>query len=353
MIEEEFKKIFGRDATASASAPGRVNLIGEHTDYNGGAALPTALNRHVDVALAKSASDFHHIYSSIHAATASRRPGEPANDGWSDYAVGALYAAEQLGLINGAVELAIASDIPPGAGVSSSAALVTAILRACANMCSINLDPLKIAETARAVENTYIGVPCGIMDQMAVGLCVPGQALALNALDFSYDVIDIPDAFEFVTLHSGISRELSDGRYEQRFEECRQASSLLKIDNLCLAPLSNISKLGDTSPTLQRRARHVISEQGRTLAATQALRDGDHLGFGQLMNESHKSYSRDFEASTPEIDKIVETASELGAIGSRLTGGGFGGCVVSLVQKGTGEAWIERMIERHPNAWAP
>lgn len=346
MIANEFYERFGRDGAATGKAPGRVNLIGEHTDYNGGAVLPTALNCCVEVVIAPGAQSAHRIHSTEYQETITRPVGDAATGHWSDYVAGGLHVAEQYGLIGGAVDISIGSNIPPGAGVSSSAALITAVLRACSELAGIKMEAVKVAEMARAVENTYIGMPCGIMDQMAVALTLPGQALALDTEDLSFEVINIPESFQFITLHSGITRKLSDGRYAQRFEECQRAKNILGTENLCNAPLHLIEKLDDVSLTLLRRARHVYNDNIHTKSAVKALRDGDIVEFGSLMNKSHASYSGDFEASTPEIDAMTAYALEAGALGSRLTGGGFGGCFVSLVKIGTGDLFMSAMQDR-------
>lgn len=348
---DDFTKTFGRNPLIAASAPGRVNLIGEHTDYNGGAVLPAALKRRIQVAIAPNDSDRVEIKSTRFDAKIERPVGDSKRGDWTDYAMGALWKADELGWLKGGVYLHIESDIPDGAGVSSSAALITAILRACSITAQVSTTPVEIAKHARAVENDYIGMPCGIMDQMAVGLADYGKALALDTSDLSFDVIDIPDSWGVAVIHSGVRRELADGRYKARFEECQQAADALGTQRLCRLDQAQVAQMQSLPENLLKRTRHVLTEHKRTVEATAAMRENDFATFARLMNESHRSYSQDFEASTPAIDELVNDALNLGASGARLTGGGFGGCIVALVEAGKLDAWSEALMARNPNAW--
>lgn len=346
-----FSETFGGAPLITASAPGRVNLIGEHTDYNGGAVLPAALQRRIHVELARQTAPTVTIKSTRFQDLIERPLGDSKRGDWTDYAMGALWKAAKLSWLNGGVQLHIESDIPDGAGVSSSAALITAILRATARLGDATPTAVEIATQARAVENDYIGMPCGIMDQMAVGLADHGKALALNTHDLSYEVIDIPKDWGIAVIHSGVRRELADGRYKARFEECQAAADFLETEQLCLLNQAQVKALANMPDPLRRRARHVVTEHKRTLEATEAMKTGDLDTFAALMNESHRSYSQDFEASTPVIDDLVQDALSLGAKGARLTGGGFGGCIVALIQQPKLEDWITQLLDRHKNAW--
>jgi len=350
-LAANFIDTFGHAPTATATAPGRVNLIGEHTDYNGGAVLPAGIDRTVQVALAPNGTSSVQIKSTRFEDLVKRPVGDGARQTWTDYAMGAVSKAEALGWLSGGANLFIDSDIPDGAGVSSSAALITAILRAAAENARVAPDPVSIAQHARAVENDYIGMPCGIMDQMAVGLADSGSALALNTRDLTYEVIEIPSAWTFAVIHSGIRRELADGRYKARFEECQKAADALGTETLCLLNPAQLAAITTLPENLQKRARHVTSEHQRTLAAIKAIKGSDKNKFAGLMNESHRSYAEDFEASTQEIDALVADALETGAKGARLTGGGFGGCIVALVETDMASRWIRDFLARHPGAW--
>lgn len=347
-IRDKFETQFGQVAVAFGVAPGRVNLIGEHIDYNGGTVLPTALSKQVNVAVAPNTSNKYHIFSEGYDTQLTRPVGDPAIGHWSDGIVGATAKAAELGLAAGGFDIYVTSSIPAGAGVSSSAALMTALLRAYLSYADVMLGPVALAKAARAVENDYIGVPCGVMDQMAVGLTKFSEALALDTKTLATDIIPIPENWRFVVIHSGISRALSDGRYEARFKECAEAAQRLGIEHLCDATLDMI----ETLPTPQRdRTKHVVSEHARVLGAINALNAADAPAFGKLMNESHASYTDDFSASAPEIDALVRDSIDLGALGARLTGGGFGGCTVSLLMLDQIDAWREALLQRHPNAW--
>jgi len=346
--EIQFEAIYARAPTGSATVPGRVNLIGEHIDYNGGTVLPTTLDKTVTVVIAPNDSASHRMRSAGYEGETVRPINEPASGDWSDGTMGALAKAAELGWIRGGFDVLVSGNIPGGAGVSSSAALITAVLRATRTHAKAELDEKTLALKAREVENDYIGVPCGIMDQMAVGLAGIGEALALNTVTLETEVITIPEDWRFVTIHSGVSRKLTDGRYETRFTECQSAAEALKTEHLCQVSLADLSSLPDP---LAARARHVISEHQRTLAAIDALKATDAARFGKLMNESHASYAVDFEASTSEIDALTKDAIALGALGSRLTGGGFGGCTVSLVMADKADVWLEALLAMHPKAW--
>jgi len=348
-IGEYFKQRFGRRITAQASAPGRVNLIGEHIDYNGGTVLPMALSCTCTVAIAPNESDTLNIASDRFDDIAIRPADDPANAHWSDHVVGAMQKATELGFIKGGFDIYVESTVPGGAGVSSSAALSTAVLRAAmAHNGHASISPTELAMAARAVENDYIGVPCGIMDQMAVGLLQPGEALALDTKTVTTETVTVPNEWTFIVLHSGTNRKLSDGRYEVRFTECADAAKALNVEHLCDAPLESITSLPEP---LANRARHVITEHTRTRAAIKAMKAGDINTFGALMNESHASYSKDFEASTSIIDTLVDTARQEGAIGARLTGGGFGGCSVCLLPAKEAKDWQARILDTHSTAW--
>lgn len=350
-VFEGFERAFKRAWSASGTAPGRVNLIGEHIDYNGGMVLPTPLKNKTDVAIAANADDAVRIQSDRFEDMVERAVGAGKSGHWSDYVMGAIAQASQFGWAQGGFDLYIKSDVPDGAGVSSSAALVTAVLRALMIHADADLDASQLAMAARKVENEFIGVPCGIMDQMAVGLVDYGEALALDTAKVETDVIAIPPGWSFVTLHSGVHRKLSDGRYRERFEECAAATAALGTRWLCQLSDMQARQIKELPEALAKRARHAVSEHKRTLWAIGAMKAADATSFGKLMNESHASYSKDFEASTPEIDYLVKDAVAQGALGSRLTGGGFGGCVVSLLPSDRADAWTQKMLTRHPNAW--
>lgn len=323
--------------------PGRVNLIGEWIDFNGGWVLPAALPLGVTVTLAPSGQQTDTVRSAQFEGISHAALDQPARDHWADYVFGALQAARAQGWLEGGAEIQLDSDIPAGAGVSSSAAVTVGVLRAAA---PDGIDPTRIATLARQVENRFVGVPCGIMDQMAVAHTGPGEALALDTRNLDFQRLAFPKSWRFAVLHSGVERQLADGRYGERREACLTAANALGLDHLCDA--KDISSL----PSPQRAiARHVVGENVRTRDAISALKTGDAIGFGVLMNQSHASLRDDFQVSTPEIDALVADAIELGAGGARITGAGFGGCIVVLLPESADETWTQALLARHPKAW--
>ena len=335
--------------TYSASAPGRVNLIGEHTDYNGGLVLPAALSVGLEVELEPCSGDEIEVISSGYDQPEVRSLAEDASGSWSDPCVGALREAKSLGMLNGGARLQVRSTIPEGSGLSSSAALIVAVLKAARAAAASDLDDVEIAVAARRVENEYMGVPCGIMDQMAVALATPGTAMALDTRALSYDLVDLPAGYEMVVVHSGLTRKLTDGRYATRKVECDEAKAFFETDDLCLLDQS-VVEAADLGDIPKRRALHCLTEHARVLDAAKAMQAGDMVAFGSLMNESHISMRDLFEISLPEIDALVQSAVDLGALGARLTGGGFGGCIVACLEVGKRESWLEALLARHPSA---
>lgn len=335
---------------STATVPGRVNLIGEHTDYNGGMVLPAALSVSLTATLMPRDDRRISVSARGYPGSAERSLDEAAQGHWSDPAVGAVREAVSLGLLNGGATLSIHSTIPAGSGLSSSAALIVAILKAARSAADADLSDLDLAVAARRVENAYIGVPCGIMDQVAVAIAQPGQALALNTATLDYTLVDLPRSHAMVVIHSGHTRKLTDGRYKARKEECDAARVAFGRDDICLLDPDAIEAADGVESIIKKRARHCATEHRRVLAAVKALKGGSIARLGTLMIASHASMRDDFEMSLPAIDALVANAVDLGAVGARLTGGGFGGCIVACVDNNLREDWQARLIERHPKA---
>ncbi|MEP5938346.1 MAG: galactokinase [Erythrobacter sp.] len=336
-------------ADFSARASGRVNLIGEHTDYNGGMVLPAALSVGLEVTLSPCPEQTANIESTGHDETVMRPLSEPASGHWSDTALGALREAQSLGLLDGGARLSIRSTIPAGSGLSSSAALIVAILKAARDAHGSGPNDVDLAIAARRVENDFIGVPCGIMDQMAVALATPGTAMALDTKSLDYSLVDLPADHAMVVVHSGVTRKLTEGRYKERKLECDEAKQHFGTDDLCLldpAVIENSSLTGGA----KLRAHHCATEHLRVLSAVEAIMAGDVAQLGRLMNESHVSMRDFFEMSLPPIDALVDSAVDLGAAGARLTGGGFGGCIVACVANEKREDWLGELLSQHPDA---
>lgn len=326
--------------------PGRVNLIGEWIDFNGGTVLPMALSQSVDLEMHANEGAHDRVQSAQFRDSIDFGINAPAAGHWSDYVRGALQYARRMGWLSGGQDVKLDSTIPVGAGLSSSAATIVATLKA-ASAHVTGIDPAEIAAAAKAVENDFIGVPCGIMDQMAVAVGTTGSVLALDTRDCSYQIIPVPAGWTFAVIHSGIGRALADGRYKARREECLLAAEALGAAYLCDGDPEAARAL---PADLARRARHVISEGRRSLEAITALRTANQASFGALMNASHASLRDDFEVSVPEMDVMVRDAVDLGAAGARLTGAGFGGCFVCLIETRLADAWWTSLKSRHPGA---
>lgn len=337
-------------AKLTAYAPARVNLIGEHTDYNGGMVLPAALSIGMTVELMERDGDTTHIRSAQFEEPVARNLNEAASGHWSDPVVGALKEARAIGLLNAgkSADVSISSAIPPGSGLSSSAALIVAILKALASPNQERQDVL-IAKDARRVENGYLGVPCGIMDQMAVALATPGTTMALDTKTLDYRLLPLPKTHELIVLHSGIYRQLTEGRYAIRKQECDAAKAHFKTDDLCLIDPDDVSASALEEPA-KSRALHCATEHRRTVQAAKALEADDMAALGALMNQSHASMRDHFAMSLPPIDALVNDAVNCGALGARLTGGGFGGCIVALVENGQRADWLNALLAKHPEA---
>lgn len=351
MISDNFKSLSGSPPDISGFTPGRVNLIGEHIDYNGGRVLPTALDLGVTIALSPRSDGQIQIGSDKFEDIAKRTLSDPAADHWSDYITGALQLAHAEGFGPKGANIAVTTNLPFGAGISSSAAVTVCTLRAIRDISKADLSDTQIAVLARRVENDYIGMPCGIMDQMAVAIARPGQALSLDTESLAYDLIDLPKTHHMAVIHSGVFRQLNEGRYKIRKEECDEVKTAAGRDDICSLSDAELAALEHLPDAIFRRARHCVSEHRRTVAAAQALTHHQMDAFGALMNESHISMRDDFEMSVPAVDALVTDAQSYGAMGARLTGGGFGGCIVACVAKDELDAWRDKLLAAHPNAF--
>ncbi len=353
---ELFYELFGVRAQVEACATARVNLLGEHTDYNHGLVLPTQLPQrlHVLMAAAEGAAagglriaSVAHDAQRGHASTPvfSRRLAEGRQGHWSDYGVAAL--AEAAASMDGALPslcVLIDSDIPMGAGLSSSAALEVALLRAVRSMmqgahAESLWDDYELARMAQRAENDYVGMPCGLMDQLVLSLGTMGSALFIDFYDERAAVwrgvpLFAPDAAVFSVHYSGLSHELAHGSedgYERRRNECERAAAALGVEHLSACSIDELVRHEEgMDGVLVRRARHVITENERVKLGVQALERDDVVSFGDCMNKSHESQRDDFEVSLPQLDAMVACACACGAYGARLTGGGFGGSIVVL-----------------------
>ncbi len=341
--------VFGQQAHATCFAPGRVNLIGEYTDLIGGNVLPMPLSKGITVTAGPASSGIH-VFSTAEESKIEINLSEGRKGHWADYLAGPLVMAQKAGAKIPPMNLMVDSDLPAGAGVSSSAALEVATLKALFQFTSAKVTDADVALLAQKAENEFCGVKCGIMDQMAVSVGERGQALALNCETLAWDQIKLPSAWSVAVIHCGEARQLTDGAYNERRSALDSAAAELGPEPLRNQPVSASDRLSD--PLVARRVRHVLSEQTRTLAATDALRSGDMDRFGALMNESHESLRSDFEVSTGGLDRLVGAARNAGARGARLTGAGFGGCIVALISAAERDDWWHAVSSACPAAWA-
>ena len=342
-----FEQAFGAKPARTSKTPGRVNLLGEWIDFSGGLVLPMALPLGVTIGASPNGTEEDVIASEAFEGEARFAIDAPKAGHWADYVRGALQAARKKGWAKEGFNIALSSDVPHGSGLSTSAAVCVGTLRAVRAGASSAPETTEFAVLAREVENDFIGVPCGIMDQMAVAHALPGNVLALETGSLEFQQIALPEDWHVSVVHSGVSRELADGRYAQRRNECLMAAKAMGVVELCHGDLVAIN---DLSSPFDKRARHVISEDVRTRAARDAIKANDRNLFGELMIKGHNSIRDDFEIVPEEVDAIVSDAVQFGADGARQTGGGFGGCIVALMETGRQDEWWEKLSAKYPAA---
>jgi galactokinase len=324
---DEFRRVFGHDPVVTAKAPGRVNLIGEHTDYNDGFVLPTAIPQTTQVALARSQKGYQ-VYSANHDHLETFDKTGPLR-GFARYVGGCFRVLESEGLEVPPLRAWIATSIPIGAGLSSSAALEVATLRAVDALLGLGIDPVRLARLAQRAEREHAGVNCGIMDQMASSLATAEVMLFLDTRTLERRVLPLPKGSEVLVIDSGVPRALSNSVYNLRREQCAEAARALGVASL--RDVSGLAAVLKLPSPLREVARHVVTENERVVTAL----DADACGFGLLMNASHASLRDDYDVSIGPVDVLVEQMQKApGVFGARMTGAGFGGACVALVEKG-------------------
>jgi galactokinase len=350
-----FVGAFDSTPTTLVQAPGRVNLIGEHTDYNQGFVLPCAIDFHTVVAArARSDQRVRVVASDFGHATDEFRLDQPIEHKlrpeWANYVRGVFAELVARGLPLQGMNLAIAGDVPRGAGLSSSASLEVALARtAQALMGWTALTPTDLALIAQRAENDFVGCQCGIMDQLISARGQAGHALLIDCRDLSLRAVPLPADAAVLIVHSHVQRGLVDSHYNLRREQCQAAATALGLPSLRdLSAAHLAAEAGRLDDTVRRRAQHVVSENARTLQAAEAFEHGDLPALGRLMAESHRSMRDDFEITVPAIDRLVEILqSAIGdAGGARMTGGGFGGCAVAVLPAQRVPEVVEA-VERH------
>ncbi|WP_299797269.1 galactokinase [uncultured Shewanella sp.] len=351
-----FVQTFGTTADDLYLAPGRVNLIGEHTDYNDGFVLPAAINFHTIVAVKRRDDDLYRAVSDAF-------PGEIKEwafghegvmipeDGWVNYLKGFTAAMAASGLPAKGMDIAVVGNVPLGAGLSSSAALELAFGTAVNECSQLRLSPLAVAQMAQRGENQYVGYACGIMDQMISALGEQDHALLIDCEDLDSEPVHIPDSLSLIIVNSNVQRGLVDSQHNLRREQCEEVAEHFGVDSLRHLDLSRLEAAkSELSDVCYRRARHVLTENRRTQNASHALEAGNISTLSALMAQSHASMRDDFEITVPQIDTLVEIISDvIGTRGGvRMTGGGFGGCVVALVDHELTDAVVEAIEKEYP-----
>jgi galactokinase len=343
-VEQRFAELFGRTPRWIAAAPGRVNLIGEHTDYNGGFVFPLAIERYTVIAAAPgeqmTASPTARVCSRMFEELVefSLEDLQPERRDWTSYLRGVFAGCAKRGMVTESLDMLVDSKVPLGGGLSSSAALEVATATLVEAISSRTLDPVEKARLCQKAEHEYAGMPCGIMDQFSSALGETGKLLLIDCRSETAELVPLDDPEVAVLIvNSNVKHELTGTEYADRRSQCFEASRRLGAETLRDVTSKQLeAEQAKLDLLLYRRARHVVTENERTLQAAAALQDRDWTQVGELMYASHASLRDDFEVSCPELDALVEIAQSLGrtggVIGARMTGGGFGGCIVALVE---------------------
>lgn len=353
-----FRARFGADQTLIVRSPGRVNLIGEHTDYNNGFVLPAAIDRAIYLlASARPDSELHFFAADIDQTYTGSLESFTKTHSWADYLLGVIDQFQRMNLPVGGLNVVFGGTIPIGAGLSSSAALENAIGFAINELFSLSLSRLELLKLSQRAENGFVGANVGIMDMFASMMGQPGQLIRLDcrSLDFTYTPFP-SDTVQIVLCDSRVNHSLASSEYNTRRAECEAGVRLMQqtyptvesLRDATMAMLDDI--LHDAEPLLYRRCRYVVEENARLLAGVADLDRGDITTFGQRMYGSHAGLSHDYEVSCPELDILVELARPLpGVLGARMMGGGFGGCTINLVQADAIPAFRDTMTRQYRN----
>ena len=342
---ELFAERFGCKPEWLVQAPGRINLIGEHIDYLNGLVMPAAIDRYVRMAVRENGTERITVWSDGKSGSFGWQDLKPFKgaDYWMNYIGGVVEMYRREGIEVRGFDAVITADLPVGAGLSSSAALETATAFAVETVAGVKVDPTRRAELCRAAEHEFAGVPCGIMDQIAVGFGQKDHALMVDCSDASISPVKIPAGISLLVSDTRVSHTLGDGEYRKRSESCDEALLILEKPGWREVSREDLSKKeSELGSLLFRRARHVISELNRVPAMKDALVKGDLESVSEIMKSGHESLRDDYEVSCRELDLLVRAAYEFGfengRVGSRMTGGGFGGSTVTLVREDSAEA---------------
>lgn len=350
-VLRSFQQIYEDYPDFIVSAPGRINLIGEHTDYSEGFVLPVAINRKITIAFKPRQDSIVNVYAvdfNEHARIDTGNLNAPAQ-GWRAYIEGLAWALQASGVAVKGWDGVVSGDIPVGAGLSSSAALELATAKVFTQTSHIDLSNVALAKLAREAEMKWVGVNVGIMDQLISAAAKSGCAMKLDCRTLDYENVPIPHNVKIVVLDTMTRRELTHSAYNTRFSEVKQACSLLGITHLRDANLAMVEKvLKINHPVLYVRAKHVIQENQRVLDFSDAMLRGDDCQIGDLLNQSHESLRDQFEVSSAELNLIVEIAQhQPSCLGARMTGAGFGGCALALLKENKVESFFERVRQAY------
>lgn len=350
-VTQTFQSRFGQPPAFVVRAPGRVNLIGEHTDYNDGFVLPMAIDRAVWIALRQRTDGLVHLHSLDLDQTETFNLAALRHEdaGWIEYIKGVAWALQTAGHALTGWEGVMSGDVPRGAGLSSSAAVELATARAFQAVSGFPWDAAAMAQAGQQAENQWVGVNCGIMDQMISAAGQAGHALLIDCRSLATSAVPLPPDTVIVILDTATRRGLVDSAYNQRRAQCEAAAAYFGVPALRDVTPERFAAEGDGLDDVTfRRARHIISENARTVAAAAAMRAGDAAELGRLMDASHASLRDDFEVSNEALNLMVATArAEPGCHGARMTGAGFGGCAVALVQAELAAPFAANVAQRY------
>ncbi|MCD6200906.1 MAG: galactokinase [Bacteroidales bacterium] len=354
-LKDKFISLYGSAGQPEVYfAPGRVNLIGEHTDYNGGYVFPCALNYGTYLVVRSNAGNTIRFASTnfeFKTEIPLENISEKVDNQWVNYPLGVINELIDQGMNMEGIDLLFSGDIPNGAGLSSSASIEMVTAYALNSMFGVKLTLLDLVKISQRAENEFVGMNCGIMDQFAVGMGKKDHAVFLNCDTLEYDLVPLVlQDYRLVITNTNKKRKLTDSKYNERRAECEKAIAYINrkrsIRNLGELSLDEFEQLQNLIPdeTLRKRAYHIVSEDARVLEAVHALKTGNLVHFGELMYASHDSLRDNYEVTGFELDTLVEEARKIpGVIGSRMTGAGFGGCTVSLVQKEMTGPFMEQL----------
>lgn len=354
-----FEQRFDTSPEVVIRSPGRVNLIGDHTDYNEGFVLPIAIDRSILVAIRGTNSQHVEVHSDFFDQTVQipvREDSGDAVESWSQYIVGVLAMLRRQQIPLTGLQMWIGGDLPPGAGLASSAALEVGVARGLLELAGRRMSPVALATMCRAAESEFAGSPCGIMDQLCCTSATANHALFIDCRSMTTQQIPLSlDDAVIVVIDSGVRHEIAHSQYAERRRECAAALDALRSTKISIRSLRDVTlqsmpgAVAALDGVLARRVRHVVTENARVAEAVSAMREGDLVSLGWLMTDSHESLRDDYEVSCKELDTLVTIATEIeGVFGARMTGGGFGGCAVAVVAKNAVEE-LTKVIQKKYN----